>query len=154
MNNKRGITLIEVLVSIVILAVAVLAISYALQQTSLFSKQNNDKESNLSAARTVMEELKEALKSDSSITLYGQSVDLISLKAATPSPVQTLYLPTSAAPKVKIEIATLPLPEQATNVAIQGTTYNLNEDFRLVQVTATDVQTGQPYVLQAYLDSH
>lgn len=152
MTNKRGITLIEVLVSIVILSIAVLSVSYLLQQSSLFSKHNSDRENNVSIVRTVLEEIKASFNKET-VSVYGQQIQISLLKNSDQSPEQIIYAPNSTSPKVKLVIKTIPLPSQATHISIEGKSYNLNENFRLVQVTGTDIQTSQPYVLQSYLES-
>lgn len=151
MRNHRGITLIEVLASVTILAIAVLAMVYILQQSTLFSKQNNDKENNVQVARSVMEEIKINLKPGTPINPFGSSIQISALKGVPVVALPLFY--SSAAQTVRIEVKSLTLPATASNnLNIKGTNYNINTYFRLVQVTCTNVQTSKSYSLQAYVE--
>jgi prepilin-type N-terminal cleavage/methylation domain-containing protein len=150
MNNRKGMTLIEVLASITILALAVIAAVYALQQTSAFSRGNQIKEVNVQVARTVMEEIKANLKKSAPVTvlLYGQTVDISGLKAATPAALPEFY---SADQAVKIAVSG---QKPAQSVAVKGASYAVGDYFRLITVICTDVSTGKAYTLQAYVESN
>lgn len=151
MKNQRGYTLIEILASITLLAVAILTITYALQQSSLSTKQNNDKDSNTLVARTVMEEIKTTMKNQSlqSATLYGQTINLNELRQLSTT---TIYSPSTADKKIQIDITSTSIPSSASIVTIKGTNYDINNYFRLVQVTSTNVATNKTYTLQAYVE--
>lgn len=150
MNNQRGLTLIEVLASITLLAVISLAVIYTLQQSTLFSKKNSDKENSVLIARTVMESIKSGLKSGSSVELYGNTVSLSPLRLTNQSALSALYLPDSIHPKMRIDIRTLPISNDT--VSVQSKSYHIANYFRLVEVTATDITTNQAYSLKAYVE--
>ncbi|WP_438434482.1 type II secretion system protein [Gorillibacterium sp. sgz500922] len=148
MTNRKGFTLIEVLASVTILAIVVLAAVFALQQTSVFSKVNHAKETNIQVARTVMEEIKANLKKTDpvQVQLFGQTIALTSLKGTSAVSLPVFYTTDQT---VKIEVnGTKP----AQSVTVKGTEYPIGDYFRLIQVTCTQVQTGKIYTLKAYVE--
>lgn len=152
MRNRKGITLIEVLASVTILAIALLAIVYMLQQTTLFSKKNIDKENNVQVARTVMEEIKVNLKEATPrIAPFGSTIDLAGLKGNPVVSLASFYSSSSQA--VRIDVKSLTPPASATgNITIKGTAYQISNYFRLIEVTSTNVNSKDSYRLQAYVE--
>lgn len=150
MRNQKGLTLIEVLGSITLLAVAVLGLIYLLQQTTLFSKHNEKLDRNVIVARTVMEEIKANLSGTApSMTIYGQSVDLTALRSSPAGQAITIYYPDPAARQLKIEIQSLPF--QLNPVTIKSASYQISDYFRLIHVTSTDPSgKDHPYTLEGY----
>ena len=149
MRNRKGITLIEVLASVTILAIALLAIVYMLQQTTLFSKKNIDKENNVQVARTVMEEIKVNLKEATPrIAPFGSTIDLAGLKGSAEVSLTPFYSSSSQAVKIDVK-SKVP----TTSVSIKGTSYPIRDYFRLIQVTCTNVNSNdKPYSLEAYVE--
>ncbi|MEO3945478.1 type II secretion system protein [Gorillibacterium sp. CAU 1737] len=147
--NQKGITLIEVLVSITILAIAVLAAVYALQQSTAFSKSNEARETNVQVARTVMEEIKAKLKQADPVTveLYDQTIDLTPLKGLESAQLSSITTPRSS---IRIDIESH-RPEQS--LSVKGIAYPVGDYFRLIQVTCTKTATGETYSLKAYVES-
>lgn len=157
MRNQKGLTLIEVLGAITLLAVAIMGLIYLLQQTTLFSKQNEKLDRDVIVARAVMEEIKNHLSgSASTLTLYEQSVDLAALRAVPlvpPTLPITIYYPNANTQQIKIEIRSIPFPYTSDTITIKGKSYKISDYFRLIQVTSTDQSgraTAQPYTLEGY----
>jgi hypothetical protein len=132
------------------LAFVVITVAFVLQQSSLFSKSNSDKENNVLVARTVMENIKSGLKTGDTVTLYGSAVSLSGLKANSNAALPALLIPNSANPKVRVDIRTLPIPSDT--VSIRTDAYHIGDYFRLVQVTATEMATNRSYSLKAYVE--
>lgn len=147
MRNRKGITLVEVLASVTILAIALLAIVYMLQQTTLFSKKNNDRENNVQVARTVMEEIKVKLKENTNIAPFGETIPITDLIAANSVTLPSTF--SSANKTVRIDVnSTVP----TTSIPIKGTSYSIGQFFRLIEVTCTNVNSKDTYSLQAYVE--
>jgi prepilin-type N-terminal cleavage/methylation domain-containing protein len=149
MRNRKGFTLVEILAGITILAIAVLAFAYLMQQTTWFSKQNDTQETNIQTARTVMEEIKTNLKTGKDVTSLKTPIAIASIKDQSP-PV-TLK---SEQQSIKIDIQSLPISDNLLRdpPKIKGFSIKVEDYFRNVKVTCTNIQTGKSYTLQAYVE--
>ena len=151
MNNQRGVTLIEVLGSVALLAVAILTITYALQQSTVFSKDNEQIDQSVQITRTVMEELRGHLSDQSrrTVAIYGQDVDLDQLRAGTNSPIM-LYYPdrTHVQYTLSISAATGGLPP----VGMGNDALELDSRFKQITIYCEPPGKNKPYELQAYLE--
>jgi len=150
MNNQRGLTLIEILASITLLAFVIVTVVLVLQQSTIFSKSNSQKENNVLVARTVMESIKSGLKAGDTINLYGASVSLSNLKLAANATLPVIYVPDSAHPTTRVNVRTLPI--RSDTVSVQAKDYHIGDYFRLVEVTTTEVATNRSYSLKAYVE--
>ncbi|GGG23489.1 type IV pilus modification PilV family protein [Paenibacillus abyssi] len=154
MNNQKGLTLIEILGSVTLLAVAVLAITALLQQTSLFAKDNEAIDQSVSISRTVMEEIKRNLASRDSISLFedGQTLALTELRDNAPAyklP-YSIYYPNAADPQfeVKVESDVYNL----SDIHFKDQTYQITDYFRLIRVTSINLTTNKSYILEGYAE--
>jgi|GEM_PF-1367616 len=150
MTNQRGITLIEVLGSVALLAVAVLTITYALQQTSVFSRDNDGIDRSVQVTRTVMEELRGHLSDPtaSTVDLYGQCLDLELLRTNSTTSLRLDY-PGTAEPELTLSIVStdgdLPI------ISAGSDTHDLDSSFKRITITSEPRDKGRPYTLVAYL---
>ncbi|WP_020619748.1 type IV pilus modification PilV family protein [Paenibacillus daejeonensis] len=151
MNNQRGVTLIEVLGSVALLAVAILTITYALQQSTVFSKDNEQIDQSVQITRTVMEELRGHLSDPAlrTIAIYDQVVDLDQLREGTSSPIK-LYYPDTTQVQYTLSISSASggLPAVGTG----DDTMELDSSFKQITIYCESPGKNKPYELQAYLE--
>ncbi|QAY66429.1 type IV pilus modification PilV family protein [Paenibacillus protaetiae] len=149
--NEKGLTLVEVLGSVVLLGIAVLGITLLLQQGVSSSQSNVQSEQSVQMARTVMENVRSKLASpDREIELYGQSLSLDSLRKPS-STAQTLYYPDADDQQYEISIRSLASSElQHENIVVGDRIYPLQSHFRFIQVSAARLTgTNPPFTLEA-----
>ncbi|WP_419873952.1 type IV pilus modification PilV family protein [Candidatus Pristimantibacillus sp. PTI5] len=149
MRNQKGLTLIEVMGSIVLLGIAILGITYILQQSSIDTKSNERTDDAVVAARNVMEEIKSKLKSTTlQTTIYGQALSLQNLRDRSSA---TLYYPNSGNRRYELRIQSY-----ATTLGTVSLTNTLVSDldslFRRVTVTCIDLSTNKEFELEAYVE--
>jgi prepilin-type N-terminal cleavage/methylation domain-containing protein len=149
-KNQKGFTLIEILATVTMLSILTITVIYVLQQSTVFSKQTNDKENHVLVTRTVMEQIKANLKDGNAIELYGKSVSLAQLKQSQSVSLPSLLLPIDSQPKTRVDIHTLLIPNDA--VSVKEHAYHVSDYFRLVEVTTTELSTNRSYSLQAYVE--
>lgn len=149
MKNRKGFTLVEILAGITILAIAVLAFAYLMQQTTWFSKQNDTQETNIQTARAVMEEIKVNLKDGKDITSLETPITIASIKNEIP-PISIR----SEQQSIRIDIQSLPISDNLLRdpPKIKGFPIKVEDYFRNIKVTCTNVQTNKSYTLQAYVE--
>ncbi|MEV5028729.1 type II secretion system protein [Paenibacillus sp. LPE1-1-1.1] len=149
MRNQKGLTLIEVMGSIVLLGIAILGITYILQQSSIDTKSNERTDDAVVAARNVMEEIKSKLKSTTlQTTIYGQALSLQNLRDRSSA---TLYYPNSGNRRYELRIqsyATTLGDVSLTNTLVS----DLDSLFRRVTVTCIDLSTNKEFELEAYVE--
>lgn len=151
MRNQKGLTLIEVMGSIVLLGIAVLGITYILQQSSIDTKSNEKTDDAVVAARNVMEEIKSKLKSNvANTTVYGQAISLSNLRNRSSA---TLYYPSSTDRRYELvvhsyatSLGTVPITDTVSS--------NLDTIFRRVTVTSMELSTSKTFELEAYIEYH
>jgi prepilin-type N-terminal cleavage/methylation domain-containing protein len=149
MRNQKGLTLIEVMGSIVLLGIAILGITYILQQSSIDTKSNERTDDAVVAARNVMEEIKSKLKTTTlQTTIYGQALSLQNLRDRSSA---TLYYPNSGNRRYELRIQSY-----ATTLGTVSLTNTLVSDldslFRRVTVTCIDLSTNKEFELEAYVE--
>lgn len=160
MKSEKGITLIELLVSIVIVSMVILSVSYLF--TKLYQNSYKEEKTDVSVniARTVMEELKQKLKTSESITFFDnvESTTITSLKTrpSTGNPESiTIAYPTAANKQYDVIISSLAFDEfshkftDSTNKEYQ---FNLSEFFTLIQVEVKHTQMNTTYKIQRYIE--
>jgi len=148
MRNEKGLTLVEVLGSIILLGVAVLGITFILQQASAHTKANEKTDRSVVLTRNTMEQIKQELRtSQATITLYGQSLSLQNLRAMLPV---TLYYPDASDPAYTIAITSSHAGLGFANAAEQQV--NLDGIFRQITVRTTEAATNKTYELTAYVE--
>ena len=149
MRNQKGLTLAEVLGSIVLLGIAVLGITYILQQASIHTKANEHTDQAVVITRTVMEEIKSKLKSNvEAINVYGQAISLEQLRNLASV---TIYYPSAADRRYELQIQSVAanlgdVPLTDTKVS------HLDQLFRLVTITCIDLSTAKRFELEAYVE--
>ncbi|GBF73376.1 hypothetical protein PA598K_01663 [Paenibacillus sp. 598K] len=151
MANQRGVTLIEVLGSVALLAVAVLTITYALQQTSVFSRDNDGIDRSVQVTRTIMEELRGHLGEPTSRTLelYGQTIDLDLLRINTTAPLLLYYPGTTEA---ELTLSIVSADGHLPSISAGDDTLDLDSSFKLITITSEAQGKQRPYTLEAYLE--
>jgi prepilin-type N-terminal cleavage/methylation domain-containing protein len=149
MRNQKGLTLIEVMGSIVLLGIAILGITYILQQSSIDTKSNERTDDAVVAARNVMEEIKSKLKSTTlQTTIYGQALSLQNLRDRSSA---MLYYPNAGNRRYELRIQSY-----STTLGTVSLTNTLVSDldslFRRVTVTCIDLSTNKEFELEAYVE--
>lgn len=150
MRNQKGLTLVEVMGSIVLLGIAVLVITYVLQQSTIDTKSNEKTDQSVVITRNLMEEIKSKLKSNQAeTTVQGQAVSLANLRNL--SSVVTIYYPSDTDRRYELKaqaygasLGTIPVATAAP--------YNLDEVFRRITVTCKDLTTSKQFELEAYVE--
>lgn len=148
MNNQKGLTLVEVLGSIILLGVAVLGITFILQQSSIHTKSNEQLDESITISRNVMEQIKNQLKSNNeTLILYEQSLSLEGLRHLASL---TVYYPNSIQREYEINI-------QSADAALghaQAADLNLNLDamFRQITIHTKELSSGKTFELTAYVE--
>ncbi|MFF2090420.1 prepilin-type N-terminal cleavage/methylation domain-containing protein [Paenibacillus sp. NPDC058174] len=160
MRNEKGLSLIEVLGSIVVLGIAVLGIAFILQQGASHSKSNEKLDQSVQLSRNVIEEIKGKLNSQSSTVLYGQAVSLSTLRNSSSATLPVIYYPNSSEQERKYKIQIQSVGHSLGQVEIKnGThegvphtaTYNTGDFIRHVRVTCTELTTLREFTLDAYI---
>lgn len=162
MNNEKGISLVEVLGAIAILSIAILGISFVLQQGALHTKDNEKQGDSVQITRSVMETIKNNLPAGSNATVFGQAVNLAALRGSANQSLPTLYYPDSENPQYELHIQTvnhsLGSIDLPVGVDTEGNQINqihqLADLFRLVRITSTEVVSQKTYTLEAYIEYH
>lgn len=148
MKKDDGLTLIEVLASVVVLAVAVLIITMVLQQTSSSSRANAVTDRSVQLTRTVLEEIKNNMQTNS-INVLGHNLNLIPLHD---NPPQTLsfYYPQTGEQQYRLDVQSMYL--ETPKVTLQGKEHDLTKSFRRIHVTCTNLVTNRSYELEALVE--
>jgi prepilin-type N-terminal cleavage/methylation domain-containing protein len=149
MRNQKGLTLIEVMGSITILGIAVLAITFILQQSTIHTKSNEKSDEAVVAARNVMEEIKSNLRSSTAqISLYGQAISLYNLRNLSSA---TIYYPDDSNRQYEVQIHSY-----ATSLGTVSLTVSNSKDldtiFRRITVTSTELSTSREFELEAIVE--
>lgn len=147
MRQDKGLTLIEVLGSIIILAIAIGTVAAVLQNSAKSSVNTSVTDRTVQITRTVMEEIKNNLDKND-IQLFGQVVNLQTLRTtAPPVSTSTVYYPDAADQKYSLQIRSETLDNPL--VTLQGATHDLRDSFRRIVVICTHLQTGKTFDLEA-----
>ncbi|MBH5318228.1 prepilin-type N-terminal cleavage/methylation domain-containing protein [Paenibacillus sp. GSMTC-2017] len=146
MNNQKGLSLIEVLGSIVLLGVAILSITFVLQQSTVHTKDNQKQDQSVQITRTVMEEIKHNLRTSYTASIYEQ---VVNFKLAT-NKIQ--YPKVNPEYNITIDLSvptlnTVTIPKKSGDLK-----YDLKNIFKHVKVTCTNSITGKQFVLEAFVE--
>ncbi|WP_054024138.1 prepilin-type N-terminal cleavage/methylation domain-containing protein [Bacillus sp. FJAT-28004] len=149
MRNQKGLTLIEVLGSIVLLGIAVLGITFILQQTTLDTKSNEKSDEAVVVARNVMEEIKNKLRTNVVQTsVYGQAISLENLRNLSST---TIYYPDAADRRYELQIQSY--TASLGTVSLTDTAISdLDSIFRRVTVNCIEVSSSKKFELEAYVE--
>jgi len=160
MNNEKGLSLIEVLGSIAILGIAVLGLAFILQQGAAHTKSNERKGNTVQLTRNVMEEIKENIRDQPSVTVFGQSLPLAVLRDHPSASLAPLYYPSQADKQYEFQIKTsshslgsISLRNGVTaedNLPVYES-YNTSDLFRYVVITCRSLASKDEYELAAYV---
>ncbi|KIL36150.1 hypothetical protein SD71_09325 [Cohnella kolymensis] len=148
MKKDDGLTLIEVLASVVVLAVAVLIITMVLQQTSSSSRANAVTDKSVQLTRAVLEEIKNNMQTNT-INVLGQNLSIIPLHDHPPQTLSFFY-PQTSDPQYRLDVQSLDL--ETPTVTLQGEVHDLTKSFRRIHVTCTNLVTNRSYELEALVD--
>jgi len=159
MMNQRGLTLTEVLGSTMILAIAVLSVTLLLQQSTLFSKDNQEIDQAVIITRTLMEEIQHQLAVQDNITVFNQPVALSLLKENLPSVSGTsykypvdLYYPNSADRQFRFTIESLKIEPENDTYLVKDKEFNVSKYFLHLKITCTSLKTGKTFELESYVE--
>ncbi|MHA6483636.1 type IV pilus modification PilV family protein [Paenibacillus sp. strain BS8-2] len=142
-RNEKGLTLVEVLGSVVLLGIAVLGIIFIIQQSSVHTKANADTDESVVLSRNVMEQLKQQLPGPSdTLTLYQQNLSLADLRELSGT---TIYYP--GANNARYAIAIQSEAAALGTADAGGTTVNLDDQFRRITIRTTYLATSRTYEL-------
>jgi len=139
-KQEKGLTLIEMLVSVVLLAIGVLVITALLSNSTKSSGNNMMNDQALQSARTVLEEIKGALDgNEAALTLFGQSLNLAQLRNHTlTNATQTIYFPDAGNRQYQIVVESKN-PNKEVDPVGSGNPKQLNSIFREIVVTSTKI---------------
>ena len=145
MNQDKGLTILEAIASVAVLSILILVIVAVLQNSSATSSSTNVTDRALQNARTVMEEIKNRLDtSESAFTYLNQTINLASLRDRTvASTQQTVYFPNVSNKQYSIAIQSMTPNLLVDPIAGQSNKYNLNDVFRKITVTVTELKSSR-----------
>ncbi|OBZ12970.1 prepilin-type N-terminal cleavage/methylation domain-containing protein [Bacillus sp. FJAT-26390] len=148
MRNQKGLTLVEVLGSLVLLAIAVLGITYILQQSTINTKMNEKIDQSVVISRNVMEEIKGNLKSTTpTISIYEQNLSLANIRNLSSA---TIYYPNAADKQYSLRIQSY--PGSLETVQLDSVILNPNDYFRRVTIVCEELASAKKYNLEAYIE--
>ncbi|OMF21444.1 hypothetical protein BK133_28430 [Paenibacillus sp. FSL H8-0548] len=153
MRNQKGLTLVEVLGSIVLLGIAILSLTYILQQATLHTKDNEKVDQSVQLTRTVIEELKKNLKDSSktSITVYNQPISLDNLRSSSLASTTNIYYPNATAPQYEISIQVS--SSGLGKVTVDGTVpTDLDNIFKRIDIICTNLNSSKTYKLESFIE--
>jgi prepilin-type N-terminal cleavage/methylation domain-containing protein len=148
MKKDDGLTLIEVLASVVVLAVAIVIITMVLQQTSSSSRSNAVTDRSVQLTRTVLEEMKNNTQTNT-INVLGQDLSIIPLRDNPPQALSFFY-PNAGEQQYRLYVQSLDL--QTPKVTLRGKEHDLTKSFRRIRVTCTNLVTNRSYELEALVE--
>lgn len=154
MSNQKGLTLIEVLGSVVLLGIAVLSITYVLQQSSMYTKQNESLDLSVVISRNVLEQIKEELSTGIDATeIYGQSLSLVDLRNDQMDKLtKTIYYPSKPNSESKSDY---PYKIEITSSNADLGSVNqvqLDNYFRKITISTTERATNKKFDITAYVE--
>lgn len=146
-RSQNGLSLIEIMATIAVLGVAIAAIVSLLQTGTATSRHNQELDQAVMLTRTVMEEVKNHLKQDDAITVFGQPINLKQLRESAPYQ-QEIGWP-AASPEYRIRIES----------TVPGEVYEVNSEFhitgahfRKITVTCEYLPADLNYELESYVE--
>lgn len=152
-SRAKGFTLLEVLVAVVILGAAIMTVAYMLQQSTLFSKANDNVDRSVQITRTVMEEIKQNLKTKNSILVYGQLINLKGFRESTPpypaEPVVIQY-PNANNPLFNLMISSLVIDDPVFTV--DSKSVDISQYFRKIKILTVHLSDNKTYELESYAE--
>ncbi len=153
MRNQKGLTLVEVLGSIVLLSVAILSLTYVIQQASIHTRDNEKNDQSVQITRTVLEEIKKSLKNQNaaSVSVYGKDIPLTSIRSAAGSTSFTLQYPNDANPQYRIVVQSAPSGLGSVTIN-EIPTADLDRLFKKITVTSTNINSSKQYRLEAFVE--
>lgn len=150
MRDQKGISLIEVMATITVLAVAILAITFVLQQGTSASKEHENLDRAVMITRTVMEEIKHNLKHKNDVTVFGQTIPLQVIRAESQTfQAPDLYYPNASNQQYRIEIRSESFQQ---SFEIKSAERKVEDFFRKIKVTTINLQSNRSYELEAYVE--
>lgn len=152
MNNEKGLTLIEILGSIIIIGIIVTTVSFILQQGTMSSHQNKKKFTAVQITQNAIEELisiskdEDITDKDINVPIFEQSVSLSQGEA-------TIYYPNAQEQQYKLDIKEIPsaLPPSTT---INTKPIEIKQRYPKFLITCTDLSNQRTYSLEFYLSIH
>jgi Tfp pilus assembly protein PilV len=153
MRNQKGLTLVEVLGSIVLLSVAILSLTYVIQQASVHTRDNEKTDQSVQITRTVMEEIKKNLKNQTStsVRVYGKDIPLSAMRSASGMTSFTINYPNDANPQYRILIQSAASGLGSVNIS-EVPTADLDQLFRKITITSTNISSSKQYQLEAIVE--
>lgn len=160
LRSQKGVTLLEVLASVVILSFVVFSVSYLFSKSYENSYKEESKDMSVNLARTVLEELKQKLKTtDTSLPLpspfEGQTIDLNGLRGTPPYTHASIYYPSVNDKQYEIKISSLPFEDKTYQLAdANGKSFDfrLNRYFALIQVEVVHANPDNSHIIQSYME--
>lgn len=153
--NNSGMTLLEVLVSILIVGMIVASISYLFTTGLANSFREEKKDAAVQIAREVMEEMKKQLGTASSFFEYRQQmIQLTPLRGASETQ-QTLLYPSINDAQYSIQIGNKAFEEKKyklTGTNTKSYTFSLGEFYSLIEIKVMNQALGSTYTLQSYIE--
>ncbi|NHN30731.1 type IV pilus modification PilV family protein [Paenibacillus agricola] len=166
MNNQKGLSLLEVLAAVTILAMVILSISYFFTKNYEYSNREESKDISVNVARNVIEDLKPGLMNGTAVTLFSNSeaahalaLNEIELLRDNQDNTFTFDYITDPISHLKVAIREINIPNNRTytitdelNTEIRFP-FVMNHYFSHIEVTVTDtLLNNTTYTLQSYLE--
>ena len=161
-RNDKGLTLIEVLASVAILAVAIMTVTFFFQQTSVFSRDNERVDRSIQITRTVMEELIQHLPDQEieQLQLFtdNQEIDLASIREAaedktlTALTPYTMWYPTAANATYRLDVHVEPIPAAVDYYEVDDRDYWISDYFVTVRIVCENLANNRMFELEAMVE--
>ncbi len=153
--NNSGMTLLEVLVSILIVGMIVASISYLFTTGLAHSFREEKKDSAVQIAREVMEEMKKQLGTANTVFEYRQQIIQLDPLRGVAETQQTLLYPSTNNAQYSIQVGNRAFEEKkytliGTNA--KSYTFSLREFYSLIEIKVMNQAFGSTYTLQSYIE--
>jgi prepilin-type N-terminal cleavage/methylation domain-containing protein len=163
LSNEKGLSLLEVLAAVTILAVVIISFSMLITKNYEFSSKEEKRDISVNLARTVIEEIKDPLKSSgatmiNSILLYeNQAIDIAALRNTVTADtlVSRIFYPSDIDRQFEVRINNKHYDNNIlTLTGTNNVNYNftVNDFFSLVEVEVVNLNLDTNYSLQSYLE--
>ena len=155
-NNEKGLTLIEVLATVTILAVAILSVTLLLQQSDLISNSNERMDRAVQITRSTMEDITYNLADEDEILIYGQPLDLSSIRndasELSETPYGTAFFPSVNDRQFQLNIYAMQVMEDQNEYVVKEETYHLSDYFVIIRVECINLLNNKIFELESLVE--
>jgi prepilin-type N-terminal cleavage/methylation domain-containing protein len=161
LKNNRGMTLLEVLASVLIIGLIIVAVSYLFTTGYANSIKEQDKDVSVQIARAVLEEIKHNLKTTRESASYqSQIIDLNPLRVSIntgETVLPALYYPSQADKQYTILVKNMGYEDrtyQFKGSNDKNYSFSVKPFFSLIEVEVKREATSTMYKLQSYMEKN